>query len=90
MSGPHLENIEHWKEFGANITTSNAEVFLKCNIIFLGVKPHLLKTAVMEIEKGLTKNQFGNSNGKDHALFVSMLAGVTIAELHKVVEQILL
>lgn len=79
MSGPHLENLKFWKEFGANTTTKNGEVYGNCDIVFLGVKPQILTTAIQHCHSTL------NVNCKDKSvLFVSMLAGISIAQLQKV------
>lgn len=64
---------------GANITEKNGEVFCKCDVIFLGVKPSLLSTAVTDTLNTLTKSV----SCKD-VVFISMLAGITISSLREV------
>lgn len=78
VSGPNLKNLKHWSEWGTNVTTQNSEVFYNCDIIFLGVKPGMLSTAVKECQSDLTKNL-----SLKNVLFISMLAGITIDRLQK-------
>lgn len=79
VSGPHLQNLSHWKDMGANITTKNYEVFNNCDIVFLGVKPNILSEAVNGCVNGIQK-AFDRT-----VLFVSMLAGVSLDKLHQVI-----
>ncbi|CAG4970395.1 unnamed protein product [Parnassius apollo] len=80
VSGPHLPKLKHWEEMGANITTKNGEVFYKCDIIFLGVKPGLLNDAINDCLNTLPPNA-----SSKNVLFISMLAGVSIDQLHKAI-----
>lgn len=79
VSGPHLKNLVHWSEMGAHITEKNGEVFCKCDVIFLGVKPSLLSTAVTD-----TLNTLPKSVSCKDVVFISMLAGITISSLREV------
>lgn len=79
VSGPHLKNLVHWSEMGANITDKNGEVFCNCDVIFLGVKPSMLSTAVTD-----TLNTLTQSISCKDVVFVSMLAGITISSLREV------
>ncbi|CAK1544069.1 unnamed protein product [Leptosia nina] len=78
VSGPHLENLSHWKEFGANITNKNGEVFNNCDIVFLGVKPQVLSRAINDC-----LNTLAQTNTNKKVLFISILAGTSIEQLHK-------
>ncbi|KAM3966920.1 pyrroline 5-carboyxlate reductase [Aphomia sociella] len=78
VSGPNLKNLSYWSEWGTNVTKQNSDVYYNCDIIFLGVKPGILNSAVKECLSELTKNL-----STKHVLFVSMLAGITIDRLQK-------
>ncbi|KAF9824031.1 hypothetical protein SFRURICE_020297 [Spodoptera frugiperda] len=75
VSGPHIENLKHWSEMGTNVTTSNGEVFKNCDMIFLGVKVTKLNDALHAIQTSVSS--------KKDVLFVSMLPGIVIHDLHK-------
>lgn len=64
---------------GINVTTKNGEVFSKSQIIFLGVKPAVLNNVITDINNTLPSDYVC-----DNVLIVSMLAGVTIKQLHEV------
>ncbi|XP_023939954.2 pyrroline-5-carboxylate reductase 3 [Bicyclus anynana] len=81
VSGPRLHSLQQWKEWGANVTTKNSELILQCEVVFIGVKPGVLNEVITECLstiKPITKN----------VLFISMLAGTTIEQLHKALEQL--
>lgn len=79
VSGPHEENLEHWKKNGAHVTTENGQVAEQADIIFLTVKPHIVAAAIANIYETIsTPNRVVNK------LFVSVLAGVKIDVLEKV------
>lgn len=63
---------------GASTTTKNGIVASKCDVIFLAVKPHILPTAVANIYETFTSPVKGK-------LFVSILAGITLAALENVI-----
>ncbi|XP_049871317.1 pyrroline-5-carboxylate reductase 3-like [Pectinophora gossypiella] len=84
VSGPHVENLEHWKDLGANVTCQNGDVYYKCDIIFLGVKPGMLEAAVNDCLKTTV-----TAPVKKNTLFVSMLAGISIQNLHEVLHNTL-
>lgn len=77
VAGPRLENLQHWKDLGANITTKNGEVVDNCDIIFLGVKPGILSNAIAGCSDTLSVQS-------KSVLFVSMLVGISIENIHKV------
>ncbi|XP_028167214.1 uncharacterized protein LOC114357676 [Ostrinia furnacalis] len=79
VSGPHPENLEHWKKMGANVTCSNGEVFEKCDIVFLGVKPAMLHEALKDVGDSLSRRFVDNPD----LLVISMLAGVNLDSLQK-------
>lgn len=76
VAGPRLENLQHWKDLGANITTKNGEVVDNCDIIFLGVKPGILSNAIAGCSDTLSVQS-------KSVLFVSMLVGISIENIHK-------
>lgn len=100
MSGPHIENLERWREIGASTTEENGEVnsnliarkkyfyknvfstllcskvVTKSDIIFLCVKPHMLITVASQVKSSVV----ASTREKDK-VFVSVLAGVTLAQL---------
>ena len=49
VSGPHIEKLQHFKDAGAFITTSNIEATKKADVIFLGVKPQILTSVLEEL-----------------------------------------
>ncbi|KAJ8724414.1 hypothetical protein PYW08_015888 [Mythimna loreyi] len=79
VAGPHIENLKHWSDMGTNVTSENGVVFDNCDMIFLGVKVTKLQTAIQDIK--LT----AKSTAKE-VLFVSMLAGIQIKDLHEVIQ----
>ncbi|XP_075976247.1 pyrroline 5-carboyxlate reductase [Anticarsia gemmatalis] len=76
VSGPHIENLKHWKDLGANTTDDNGIVFDNCDIIFIGVKVDKLDTALKTINR---------SSSKKKVLFVSMLAGKKLVTLKQAI-----
>ncbi|PZC86144.1 hypothetical protein B5X24_HaOG213102 [Helicoverpa armigera] len=76
VSGPNIENLIHWSVMGANVTSKNGEVYDNCDIIFLGVKVTKLHDAL----KGI---QMHAKTTDKQVVFVSMLPGMQIKELHK-------
>lgn len=78
VSSPFSKNLDSWEKLGANIFTDNAVVAKEADIIFLAVKPHILQEAIKTISKVSFCSQI-----KDK-LFISILAGITIADLEQV------
>lgn len=76
MSGPNINNLDRWKDVGANITCDNGETVTRSDIIFICVKPHILETCAKQIEMTYSSN----SRDKDK-IFVSVLAGVDLETL---------
>lgn len=77
VASPYPKNLNAWKELGANVSTDNSIVAKESDVIFLAVKPHILKGALQEILKSNLSSQISNK------LFVSILAGITISDLEE-------
>ncbi|XP_050308554.1 uncharacterized protein LOC126744967 isoform X2 [Anthonomus grandis grandis] len=75
VASPYPKNLDSWKELGTNVSTSNALVAKESDVVFLAVKPHILKDAVAEMASSALLDQI-----KDK-LFVSILAGITTGDL---------
>lgn len=65
------------EQIGATVST-NEEIAATCNIIFLGVKPHLLRDLLATLSPIFAERQ-------DRFLLISMAAGVTIASIEEAV-----
>ncbi|XP_031571086.1 pyrroline-5-carboxylate reductase 3-like [Actinia tenebrosa] len=61
--------VGKWKEMNCRATKINHEVVKNSEIVFIGVKPHIVRTVMKELQNDFTK---------DH-LVVSIAAGVTLA-----------
>ncbi|KAL4719808.1 hypothetical protein ACJJTC_005448 [Scirpophaga incertulas] len=79
VSGPHIENLTHWQQVGANVTNKNGDLFMNCDVIFLGVKPAMLDKSVKDSVETLP-----DIVGNKDILIISMLAGVTLQTLQQV------
>ncbi len=77
VSGPHIEKLQHFKEDGAAITTSNVEAAENSNMVFLAVKPQNLTAVLEELVKA--KIDF---SGK---LVISMAAGFKLSSIEKII-----
>lgn len=75
VSGPHIEKLQHFKDAGAFITTSNIEATKKADVIFLGVKPQILTSVLEELSNAGI--DFTNK------LVISMAAGFKLSSLNK-------
>lgn len=71
---PHIEKLERFREFGADITSDIIDVLDKSDIIFLCIKPVALEPCAHQLRAVYTHT------GKDK-IFVSVLAGVTLEKL---------
>lgn len=67
-----------WKDLGAHPTLKNNEVVCTCDIVFLSVKPHMLDDALDTVVGREAGEKF------ESKLFISVLAGVPLAVLHRV------
>lgn len=79
VSSPYPKYLADWKRRGANVYTNNAEVATNADLIFLAVKP-VIFPAVME--QLLKSDKLPLIKDK---LFVSILAGIKIQDLEKVI-----
>lgn len=77
VSGPHIENLKHWSDLGANVANENSTIFNNCDMIFLGVKGDKLNAALETINTNI-------KDKKKKVLFISMLAGKKIAMIQQV------
>lgn len=78
VASPYPKNLDSWKALGANVSTENSVVAKESDVIFLAVKPHILKEALHNISKSSLAPQIINK------LFVSILAGITTKDLEEV------
>ena len=74
-----METLEKWSQLGTNVTLKNGDVYCNCDVVFLGVKPNMLDNAVVDCLKTLPQPP-----PTKQVLFVSMLAGITLATLTEV------
>ncbi|CAH2243346.1 jg21386 [Pararge aegeria aegeria] len=81
VSGPRLHNLQHWKDWGANVTTNSGELVIQCDVVFIGVKPGVLSEAINDCLPTVTPSS-------KNVLFISMLAGTPIEQVHKVLKQL--
>ena len=59
---------------GVTTTTNNSEVVAASEIVIIAVKPHIVETVLREVSPDVTSKH----------LFVSVAAGITIAEMEEV------
>lgn len=78
VSSPYPKYLNEWKKYGANVSTDNGEVAEKADVIFLAIKPVIFPQVMTNL---LASRKSENIQNK---LFVSILAGITIEELEKV------
>ncbi|XP_055849055.1 uncharacterized protein LOC129914041 [Episyrphus balteatus] len=79
VSGPHIENLQRWRDHGVTeLTEDNYVVLEKSDIIFISVKPHILEPCATQ----LRNNHISSARDKDK-LFVSVLAGVNLKSLEE-------
>ncbi|CRK88005.1 CLUMA_CG001791, isoform A [Clunio marinus] len=65
-------SLEAFRDFGAEAVTNNRSVVEKSDVVFLSVKPNVVKTALTDVKS--------ISSGK---LFVSIAMGITLQEIEK-------
>ncbi|XP_066140918.1 uncharacterized protein [Euwallacea fornicatus] len=75
VASPFAKNLDAWMALGANVSTDNSVVAKEADIVFLAVKPHILKEALHTISTSTSASQIKNK------LFVSILAGITTKDL---------
>lgn len=61
------------------VTASNADVYNKCNVIIFAIKPQVLDTVLDELRRMQEKDGAWAKQLKEKALFVSIIAGKTLA-----------
>lgn len=66
-------SLKAFRDFGAEAVTENRLVVTKSDVIFLSVKPNVLKTALEDVKSV--------SSGK---LFVSVAMGITLNEIEQI------
>lgn len=71
------KTLDLWKDLGTNTTLRNGEVFDNCDIIFLAVKPNMLKNAIDSTHSSTKKRSYNNTS----PLFVSVLVGIQLDTL---------
>lgn len=79
VSGPHLKNLSWWNEKGCYIYQENETVVSKADIIFICVKPHILK----KVTSGLNSRFSRNGDELPSKLYVSVLAGTSLKTLNE-------
>lgn len=78
VSSPYPKYLADWKRRGAHVYTDNAEVAANADVIFLAVKPIIFPVMM---ERLLKSDKLSLIKDK---LFVSILAGIKIQDLEKV------
>lgn len=66
-------SLKAFRDFGAEAVTENRSVVTKSDVVFLSVKPNVLKTALEDVKSV--------SSGK---LFVSVAMGITLSEIEQI------
>lgn len=79
VSSPYPKYLADWKRRGANVYTDNAEVATNADVIFLAVKPVIFPIVM---ERLLQSNKMPSIKNK---LFISILAGIKLEDLEKVI-----
>ncbi|CAG9857360.1 unnamed protein product [Phyllotreta striolata] len=75
VSGPRLDNLTWWSQKGCKVFEHNGYLIETTDVIFICVKPHILQTAIDDINKTHKPDQFQSK------LYISILAGVTLQQL---------
>ncbi|KAL2084889.1 hypothetical protein ACEWY4_020407 [Coilia grayii] len=73
VSAPSANNFPRFQEMGVHVVHSNNEAVLGSQLVFLAVKPHLIRAVVAEVSPHLTEQ---------HTV-VSVAAGVTLNTLEQ-------
>ena len=68
---------------GAKVFSSNSEAVEQCDLVFLAVKPQILKNVLKEIEAAVKKRIEDEKKGGKPLTMVSMAAGWSIAEIQE-------
>ncbi|NWT69319.1 P5CR3 reductase, partial [Prunella himalayana] len=75
-SAPSDKNLAAWRELGCRTTHCNLEVVHRSTLVFLATKPHILPGVLEEIRPAVGP----------HHIVVSLVAGVTIQTLQRVLD----
>lgn len=73
VSAPSNRNFGRFQEMGISVTNSNIEVVRGSDIVFVAVKPHLVRGVLNEVAEYVT----------DRHIIVSVAAGITLATLEE-------
>ncbi|XP_038147517.1 pyrroline-5-carboxylate reductase 3 [Cyprinodon tularosa] len=77
VSAPSSRNMKRFQEVGISVTHSNAEVVCGSDVVFVAVKPHLVRLVLSEISQYVTKKH----------IVVSVAAGVTLSVLQELLPE---
>lgn len=77
VSAPSNRNFERFQEMGISVTNCNVEVVRGSDIVFVAVKPHLVRGVLNHISEYVT----------DRHIVVSVAAGVTLATLEELLPE---
>lgn len=66
-------SLKAFRDFGAEAVTDNRTVVAKSDVVFISVKPNVVKTALDDVKS--------ISSGK---LFISIAMGITLGEIEKI------
>uniref|UniRef100_A0A3Q2DU47 Pyrroline-5-carboxylate reductase 3 n=1 Tax=Cyprinodon variegatus TaxID=28743 RepID=A0A3Q2DU47_CYPVA len=77
VSAPSSRNMKRFQEVGISVTHSNAEVVCGSDVVFVAVKPHLVRLVLSEISQYVTKKH----------IVVSVAAGVTLSVLEELLPE---
>ena len=75
LSRRRIEKLNQFKKEGYHVTNNNITATLNADIIILAVLPQKINTVLQEIQNILTDNQ----------LIISLVSGVTIAEIKEII-----
>lgn len=73
VSAPSNRNLGRFQEMGLSVTNSNIEAVCDSDIVFVAVKPHLVRVVLNQVAEHVT----------DRHIVVSVAAGVTLATLEE-------
>lgn len=78
VSGPHIENLQRWRDLGAVTCDDNCMVLEHSDIVFICVKPHMLTPCAAQL-----KYKHVPSAKDASKLVVSVLAGTSLETLEE-------
>ncbi|CAL9695478.1 unnamed protein product [Knipowitschia caucasica] len=77
VSAPSNRNFGRFQELGISVTNSNVELVCGSDIVFVAVKPHLVRNVLNEISVLIT----------DRHIIVSVAAGITLETLEELLPE---